>query len=185
MFDRAYSKLLIVEGGYSNRKTDRGGETFCGISRVHHPDWPGWAMVDGHLQRGRSKADLTKSEFLMAQVKSFYHLQFWNALWCDQLPPRIAGELFDSAVNCSPARAVRWLQTAVNMFAAQPILAVDGVMGKQTVTKTRVQIENFGDVHLLKVMNGEQYKHYTLLIERAPEQRGNLRGWLTRVWEDC
>lgn len=183
-FSAAYAKLLITEGGYSNRKADRGGETFCGISRVHHPDWPGWSLIDGHLQRGLSKAELTQSEFLMGQVKSFYRATFWDALWCDQLPLRIACELFDSAVNCGVSRAVRWLQYGVNLFAEQPILAVDGVMGRQTLTKTRVQVGNFGDVHLLKVMNGEQYRHYTLLVERDPEQRENLRGWLTRVWED-
>jgi lysozyme family protein len=184
MFDRAYDQLLIIEGGHSKRKSDRGGETFCGISRVHHPEWPGWAMVDGHLQRGGQPSQLTKIPFLMGQVKNFYRVEYWDKLRCDKFPVRIACELFDSGVNCGKTTAARWLQRAVNLFADQDILAEDGVIGAKTVAKTLVQIANFGDTHLLKSLNGQQYMHYHTLVERDPGQRVNLRGWLTRVWED-
>lgn len=182
MFDQAYDNLLLAEGGYSNHPADRGGETFCGISRVHHPDWPGWAMIDGYKQRGVRKEDYN-TEFLMAQVKNFYRLEYWNKLCCDELPARIACELFDSAVNCGRETAVRWLQRAVNLFADQKILIEDGVIGGQTIAKATVQVANWGDIHLLKALNGQQYSHYQQLVEKNPQQRVFLRGWLSRVWE--
>jgi len=183
VFDQAYEKLLIVEGGYSNNKADRGGETFCGISRRYHPEWPGWATIDtkdlrtdfGYLARGVR---------LMIQVKTFYRTEYWDALKCDQLPPRIACELFDSGVNCGIRTAARWLQCSVNLFADQQILVEDGLLGEKTLAKTNVQVENFGETHLLKALNGEQYLHYKNIITRDQSQRVFLRGWLTRVWEE-
>lgn len=183
-FDKAYEKLLVTEGGFANHPADRGGMTFCGISRVHHPEWPGWAMIDGYFKRGVRIEDF-KTDFLMAQVKAFYRTEFWEGLKCYLLPYRIACELFDSAVNCGTRSAAKWLQLAANYFADQDILTVDGVVGEKSIAKVCVQVQNFGDTHLLKVMNGLQFEHYRNLVDRDDSQRVFFRGWLTRVWEDA
>ena len=46
-FTKAVNPLLQSEGGYVDDPDDKGGETICGISRVHHPDWRGWVQIDG------------------------------------------------------------------------------------------------------------------------------------------
>ena len=38
-FSEAFTQTAAHEGGYSNDPLDRGGETYRGIARVHHPDW--------------------------------------------------------------------------------------------------------------------------------------------------
>lgn len=184
MFNRIYQALLITEGGYVHNPADRGGETFCGISRKYWPGWSGWPMVDSHLQSGGLPSQLRDIPSLAAQVRRFYLIVYWNDLKCDQLPEAIAAELFDSAVNCGSVRAAKWLQHAINLFANQDILVEDGVIGEKTVAKARVQVENFGHGHLLKALNGQQYMHYQQLVENDQSQKVFLRGWLTRVWED-
>jgi len=38
--------IYLTEGGYANLKGDSGKETYRGISRVYHPNWSGWEVVD-------------------------------------------------------------------------------------------------------------------------------------------
>ena len=45
-FDKSFNKLILTEGGYVNDPADRGGETYLGISRVHHPDSLMWPIID-------------------------------------------------------------------------------------------------------------------------------------------
>src|SRR6478736_3168268 len=45
-FQKAYSHLIENEGGWNNDPTDKGKETYMGISRKHNPDWFGWQYVD-------------------------------------------------------------------------------------------------------------------------------------------
>ncbi len=42
-FIPCFEQTLTLEGGYKLHtvKGDRGGMTYAGISRVHHPNWPG------------------------------------------------------------------------------------------------------------------------------------------------
>ena len=42
-FQPAFEKMIRNEGGYTlhNVASDRGGQTFAGIARNFHPNWPG------------------------------------------------------------------------------------------------------------------------------------------------
>lgn len=106
-FDDAVARLLGEEGGYTNDSRDAGGETKYGISRAAYPS------VD--------IASLT-----LDGAKAIYKRDYWDALRCDELPPRIAAALFDSAVNSGRGPATRWLQQALNVTA-------DGVIGPATI----------------------------------------------------
>lgn len=44
-FQPALEKLLRLEGGWCSVPGDRGGETYCGISRAHWPTWEGWTTI--------------------------------------------------------------------------------------------------------------------------------------------
>ena len=46
IFNLAYKKLEVAEGGYVNDPDDKGGETYKGISRKANPNWAGWISID-------------------------------------------------------------------------------------------------------------------------------------------
>ena len=45
-FKEAWEETSAVEGGYVDDDDDRGGETYRGVARNFHPDWPGWDRID-------------------------------------------------------------------------------------------------------------------------------------------
>jgi lysozyme family protein len=47
-FNKFIKVVEKAEGGYVNDPADRGAETYKGISRKFHPNWPGWGVVDKH-----------------------------------------------------------------------------------------------------------------------------------------
>ena len=47
-FTHAYKSTLRNEGGYRLHTLpgDSGGQTYAGIARHRHPNWPGWIATD-------------------------------------------------------------------------------------------------------------------------------------------
>lgn len=166
-FDPAYQKTALFEGaGLTNDPADRGGQTFAGISRKFHPEWPGWSAVD--------KGDL---EAAKALLKPFYKTEYWDRLMLGQiLNQALAEELFDTAVNCGKSKAVKILQEALDLLRQQT--SVDGVMGYKTLAAVN---DYKYPRSLLKVMNGLQFEHYRTLCAKDPSQLRFFRGWMERV----
>lgn len=166
-FERAFRTTVTnpqVEGGFvlTNNGSDPGGMTFAGISRRFHSRWSGWALIDANVPF----TDAT----LQHMVKAFYFTQFWQVIDGENLPPRLALQVFDFAVNSAPDDAVRALQTALGT------VKVDGRMGTKTVTAAR-QCEQ--TAVLMKIF-AERLNHYTTKVSRAAWE-GNGRGWANRV----
>lgn len=110
-FDACLTELLRHEGGYVNHPRDPGGETNMGISRRAYP---------AENIRGMTRA----------RAAQIYRRDFWDAVKCDDLPSGLDAVAFDAAVNSGPARAVRWLQSAVGA-------AADGKIGPATLAAAR------------------------------------------------
>lgn len=110
-FEQAFDKLIAHEGGYVQDPRDPGGETKFGISKRSYPN------VD--------IANLT-----LGQAKDIYKKDFWDRAQCDILPPSVAFQLFDTAVNSGIGQAIRFLQRAVGV-------ADDGVVGALTLNAVR------------------------------------------------
>jgi lysozyme family protein len=106
-FDKCFEKLISHEGGYVNNSKDPGGETKFGISKRSYP----------HLDI----ASLTLSD-----VRALYKRDFWDRAQCDRLPPSIAFDVFDCAVNSGIGQSIRFLQRAVGV-------ADDGSVGPLTI----------------------------------------------------
>ena len=126
-FDIAFDRLLGHEGGSINHKNDPGGETKFGISKRSYPN------VD--------IADLTLDD-----AKTLYKRDFWDRAQCDRLPPDLAFQVFDGAVNSGIGNSIRWLQEAAGV-------AVDGVVGPLTLRKvgdmdTGIAIARYNGVRL-------------------------------------
>jgi len=106
-FDEAFSALIGHEGGYSNDPRDPGGETNFGISKRAYPD-------------------VNIATLTLEQAKAIYLRDYWQRAMCDQLPPVVAFQVFDCAVNSGIGQAIRFLQRAVGV-------ADDGRVGPLTI----------------------------------------------------
>lgn len=165
-FPLAHRFVESWEGGYSNRPEDKGGETFLGISRVHHPDWRGWRELhDGNIANAREYA------------LELYRREYWDKLRGDEIPDqRLASILYQAAVNVGVRRAVRWLQECL-LAHARGWLAVDGILGDKTLHK----LSQCDPYVIGEEMLDKQEEHYMTLAARDPSQRLFLNGWRNRV----
>lgn len=111
VFDAAFKTLIGHEGGYVNDPRDPGGETKFGISKRAHP-----------------KEDIRN--MTLERAKEIYLADYWIPAGCDRLPPDIAFDLFDTAVNSGVRPAVMMLQEALGA-------TMDGVVGPVTIAKAK------------------------------------------------
>jgi lysozyme family protein len=114
-FDEAFHRLLGHEGGFSDHPADTGGATMWGVTERVARDY-------GY------KGDMRDLPVEMAKV--IYRTLYWDRCQCAQLPPWIAFQVFDAAVNSGVKQASLWLQRAVG---AQP----DGIIGAKTIACAR------------------------------------------------
>ena len=110
-FDTAFDQLISHEGGYTEGKGDPGGETKFGISKRSYP------MFD-------------IKNLTLADARRLYKRDFWDAGQCDSLPPGLAFDFFDAAVNSGIGNATRFLQRSVGV-------ADDGHIGPLTMAAIR------------------------------------------------
>lgn len=106
-FDQVFDKLISHEGGYVNDPRDPGGETKYGISKRSYPALDIRALT-------------------LADAKAIYRRDYWERAQCDKMPPDLAFDVFDAAVNSGIGQAIRWLQRALGV-------ADDGYVGPLTI----------------------------------------------------
>jgi lysozyme family protein len=166
-FDEALAFTLKWEGGYSLDSSDPGGETYCGISRVNHPDWPGWSWLDG--EGLGEHGTYLNDESLRLFVRDIYRDEFWTPLRCDDMPGNVATAVFDTAVNVGKSRASRWLQGAVGVVQ-------DGAIGPKTIAAV-----NASPDEAIRGVITSRSDHYVLIVAKNPALRKFMRGWTNRV----
>ncbi|MEW5725248.1 MAG: glycosyl hydrolase 108 family protein [Thermodesulfobacteriota bacterium] len=113
-FRRCLAVTLRLEGGFVADPTDPGGPTNLGLAGRHHPDL--------------DLAGLTREK-----TEAIYRERYWTPLHCGRLPDPAALIVFDSAVQHGWDDAAQWLQEAVNAELGPKSLAVDKVIGSQTL----------------------------------------------------
>jgi lysozyme family protein len=181
-FTDAFNKTMTYEGGYSDTKGDRGGETYKGITRKNFPDWDGWSIIDKHKPLNNN--DIIHDAVLDLQVKDFYNKNFWTAYKLDQIDTMIAGlseKLFDCIVNMGPSRPVKFLQSTINLLNKdQADIAVDGGIGPGTIKALQDCVKNNPAKRILTVFAIYQGSFYKDLMEKDPSQR-KFVGWFDRV----
>lgn len=179
-FKTALKETLGIEGGISNNRLDKGGQTYKGVAKNYWPDWEGWQIIDQWKYREVTPSDISKLDDL---VFDFYKNNFWDRISLSQINnQKIANELFDTGVNAHPKKAVRFLQTALNLLnrnqALYPDIPVNEILGSKTLALTNNH--PYPDA-LLKLLNGLQLAYYIAICEKDPTQEEFLRGWLKRV----
>lgn len=172
-FKTAFDEIVLIEGGYSDRKNDRGGKTKFGVTE---------SVARAHGYQG-DMADMP-IDVAMAIAKA----QYWDILRLDEIDamaPKIAFELFDTGYNAGVGTAGKMLQRCLNALNRQqvdfPDMAADGVVGPMTVSSLRSYLAKRsidGDVVLLRALNCLQGERYISIAEIDKTQEDNLYGWL-------
>ncbi len=189
VFEEAYNKVIAgSEGGYANDPTDKGGETYAGISRKFHPDWEGWKIVSEvksqESEVSRINARLKADERVGILIKEFYKKEFWDMYAGDSLNPFVSAELFDQAVNFGVGKAIEHLQRAINLLNRNakdyPDVPVDGGFGKKTFEGYKNCVAHNSVNHLCNLLNGFQMKRYIEIME-ADHSQEKYAGWFSRV----
>ena len=167
-FKKAIGYTLKCEGGYSNDPDDAGRETYCGISRVSHPNWAGWEKVDAH--RPLKWNEVIDDAELARLVEDFYLVECWKGMCLDEVTDQnVAGFIFDWHVNSGGA-AIKAVQRLVKVTD-------DGVMGPHTVEA----INASDPARLFAQMKMTREAFYRNLVVVKPGNAKFLGGWLARV----
>lgn len=146
-FDDAFTRLIGHEGGYWDDPV--GGATNWGITERVARAWG----YKGAMQELPSET-----------AKQIAKAKYWDVYQCDQLPPAIAYQVFDTAYN--GGYAAKWLQECVGVTA-------DGVIGAHTIAAARAS----DPAKVVAAFNGKRLLYMTGLANWSP----NSRGWARRV----
>ena len=170
-FDTWVTKLIGVEGGYSNNPDDVGGATKFGITEKT-------AREEGYSGQMQ---DLT---FDIA--KAIYKRRYWDHLRLDDVAissKAIAFEMGDTYVNTGISG--QFLQRLLNVLNRQqkdyPDIAADGVVGPSTLAALRsflVARGADGERVLLAGLNALQGYHYVTITEQRERNESFMYGWL-------
>lgn len=187
-FAKAHHPVATIERGYSRRDDDRGGETLCGVSRVHWPDWPVWRYVDHCKQFPEFPHNLDLAG-LRPYLLEFYRANFWHRVAGDRIPDQdLANWLYDMAVNAGVGAAVSQLQWSLNLLNRggrdYKDIEVDGGMGDKTLEALDAYLAkrgNAGKFALLTLLFAGQVDAWSELAIKDPSQESNMNGWLNRA----
>lgn len=170
---QALEHVFANEGGFVNDSRDPGGRTNLGVTEKTLRGMQAAGSVP-ELQ-GKDVQDLTRYDAAL-----IYRRGYWDVVRGDHMISQaIATEVFDTAVNASPRKAVRFLQQALNVLGGFS-LAEDGVMGPKTLALmgTYLRRRNINEGIMLKALNGLQFGYYWTLAKRRPPLRAFIAGWI-------
>ena len=173
-WDQFFVWLMTWEGRVvHNDPQDPGGQTAWGISRVHHPMWPGWGLVDRGITSGAQFEDA---------VKAFY-FEKYKYIW-GALPPRVREAVVDAVINMGPGRkgddllgGIELLQEALCRLAKSRYVVVDGVLGQQTLEAAK----RADPGALAFAICALRLADYGLRGKTGKVARKYLDGWISRV----
>lgn len=165
--------IIRVEGGYSNNKNDRGGETMYGIT-VAVARANGYAGPMQNMPR--------------SVAERIYMKRYVEEPRFDRVLSRsgiVGEELVDTGVNMGPSRAAEFLQRWLNGFngarSGYQDLFVDGRLGPISFAA----LDTFlrwrgaeGERVLLTALNCTQGTRYLSITEANSSQREFLYGWM-------
>lgn len=151
VFGDYIERILAHEGGFVDHPADPGGATNLGITE---------RVARAHGYKGAMRS------LPRATAIAIYRRGYWDAVKGDQLPPAVAFQVFDAAVNHGPGNAIRWLQRAVGV-------ANDGRIGPITLGRTL----SLPPTDVVLRFLAERVKFYTDLSTFPTFGRG----WMRRV----
>lgn len=173
-FEEAFTKVVGLEGRYSDHPDDSGGATIYGITE--------------RVARACGYTGLMR-EMPLAVAHEIYRSRYWDRMHLDHVVniagARVADELFDTGVNQGTSAAGAYLQRTLNALnqkgTAYADIPVDGDLGMLTIAALRsfVKVRGVqGTTVLLRALNALQGAAYIELAEKRPKDESFLYGWL-------
>ena len=175
-FSEWYAFSSQKEGFYANVSSDKGGETYMGVSRKNYPAWVGWSIVDaekrkngGYLPRNYRINNAT----LEKQVAALAKAEFWDFFQADKIRSQaVANMLVDFGWNSGRGTSAKAAQEVLGLFA-------DGKFGPLTLAA----INRANEDRLFDKLKAARLKRFETIIKADPSQKVNLEGWTARVNE--
>lgn len=159
-FDRALIFILENEGAYSNDASDRGGETFCGISRF------GREAHRCPAHASAISADAFRGPDGRTLAAHIYRLDYWRF---DGIRDwRLAAKLLDIVVNMGAG--MRVIQRAA-------MVPVDGKYGP----KTEAALQRIPTEEMIGRLCSVMADHYVDICVGDFSQMKFLKGWMRRA----
>ncbi|MCW1908610.1 MAG: hypothetical protein KIH63_004685 [Candidatus Saccharibacteria bacterium] len=167
-FELAISAVLKNEGGLVNNPADNGGITNYGISlNFYKTIKPDAVAADIKL--------LTRDMAVAIYRKEFWDKNKYNMI----ASQKIAGKVFDLAVNMGALNANKCLQRAI-LAASGRDVGQDGILGPNTLYAV-----NYAEpASLYAALKSEAAGHYRLIFQAQPQEKVFLKGWLNRAYSD-
>ena len=176
IFTKAHEFTATRAGGLVDPPADPGGITNPGVALRGLRD----QGIDAGDIDGDGDIDAEDIRKLTAaQAAALFRERFWAPLHCDDYAQPVALALYDAAVNCGPAQAVRFAQRAVNAMGGQ--LDVDGKLGALTRAELIVTGGDDDGHALASAICDQREAFYRRLAESKPPLSVFLGGWLNRV----
>lgn len=168
-FNKAYEIGRVNEGGYSNRKSDKGGETYAGVARNYWPRWEGWKIIDAYKKIAPIKqGKVFDNPELEGYIYSFYRMNFWNKILGDQIEDQqVANLIYDWSMTSGGA--IREVQKVIG---ATP----DGRFGPASLSRLNKAISSSGGKLIFNKIKEARRRYYISLNQPA-----NIKGWINRV----
>lgn len=161
-FSKFFEYILLVEGGYTYHKNDKGGETKYGITKE---------TARRYGYQGEMK-DLTKQT-----AQKIFEARYYKANKLDQVKnDKMALSILDFVIN-SGRYGIKKAQEAINKIYGRAVVSVDGSNGPQTL-KYLNQVE---PAKFLAVYHSLQREFYNAIVKNDQTQKVFLNGWLNRV----
>jgi lysozyme family protein len=176
-FEKVYQKVIRNEGFYSNLSSDKGGETYMGVSRKYNPDWKGWDLIDKHKDTfGKIKHN---KELLIPGledlVKQVYKEKYWKKMHGDKIiSDGIAISFFDFFIN-SEVGAAKSMQRALQRIGFR--IEADGMIGPMTINAINTAIPVVLNDYFIQ----ERLEYYNEVVIRDSKQVVYLSGWKNRA----
>jgi lysozyme family protein len=161
-FGWSLSRILEIEGGYSDDPFDPGGPTNKGITLADYAAFKNVTLNAASYERLKTELRRIPS----GDVERIYLDRYWRSARCPDLPPPLAHFHFDCAVNQGVGGAARMLQAALGV-------TVDGAIGPLTLAAARTRpisrtLERYAEIRRKRYRSLRHFWRFG-------------RGWLARV----
>jgi lysozyme family protein len=156
----AFVRGPSIEGGYSDRKEDRGGPTMNGMTQPIYD-----------VYRKAHKQELQPVKFIEEhEIVECYKTYFWDAGKCLYMPEPLSLVHFDSMVQHRPKACAGMLQQALGVKD-------DGIIGPATMKALLTAnipqvVEDYIDSRQVL---------YDTIVEHDRTQQANYNGWKNRL----